>query len=312
MAERVVVTGGAGFIGSHLVDRLLADGFDVTVLDNLSTGLKENLSHVASDVELIVKDIRDIDVCKQVCKNAHWVFHQAALGSVPRSIEDPALTHDINVTGTLNMLQAARDGGVESVVFAASSSAYGDTPTLPKVETMRPMPMSPYAASKLACEAYCSAFAEVYDLNAVSLRYFNIFGPRQRPDGAYAAVIPIFANRTARNQVCTIYGDGGQSRDFTYVANAVEANILAAKASKKAAGAVINVATARRVDLNELYDNIAALTGCKLKPTYEKMRIGDVRDSLADIRLAAELLGYEPLVQLEEGLANTVGTFLDN
>ncbi len=312
MAERVVVTGGAGFIGSHIVDRLLADGFDVVVLDNLSTGLKENLSHVANDIELVVNDIRDIDVCRQVCENARWVFHQAALGSVPRSIEDPALTHDINVTGTLNMLQAARDASVESFVFAASSSAYGDTPTLPKVETMRAMPMSPYAASKLACEAYCGAFASVYDLNAVCLRYFNIFGPRQRPDGAYAAVIPIFANRTAQNQVCTIYGDGGQTRDFTFVANAVEANILAAKASKKASGAVINVATARRVDLNELYDNIAALTGCKLRPAYEKMRIGDVRDSLADIRLAKELLGYEPLVQLEEGLANTIHTFLDS
>ena len=309
MGDRAVVTGGAGFIGSHLVDRLLSEGIDVVVLDDLSTGLESNLEHVRDDIELVVGDIRDDQLCHGVTKGARWVFHQAALGSVPRSVEDPRTTHEVNATGTLNMLMAARDAAVDRFVFAASSAAYGDTPVLPKVETMRPNPMSPYAASKLTCEAYCASFAKVYQLPTVSLRYFNIFGPRQRPDGPYAAVIPLFVDRTKRNVPARIFGDGEQTRDFTFVSNAVEANFLATQAPEGAFGKVLNVATGERISVNTLYRTIAGLTGCALDPEYVPPRAGDVRDSLADISLAKELLGYTPKVDLDAGLAETVAAF---
>ena len=309
MGSRAVVTGGAGFIGSHLVDRLLREGADVVVLDDLSTGLEANLAHVRKDVELVVGDIRDSELCLKVTKGAQWVFHQAALGSVPRSVEDPRTTHEVNATGTLNMLMAAREAGAERFVFAASSAAYGNTPVLPKVETMRPNPLSPYAASKLTGEAYLASFAEVYGLPTVSLRYFNIFGPRQRPDGPYAAVIPLFIDRTKRNVPARIYGDGEQTRDFTFVSNAVGANILATRAPKEAFGKVMNVATAQRISVNTLYYTIAELTGCTLEPEYVPPRAGDVRDSLADISVARELMGYEPTVDLAAGLAETVEAF---
>ena len=306
MGDRAVVTGGAGFIGSHLVDRLLLEGADVVVLDDLSTGLESNLEHVKNDIELVVGDIRDDQLCAKVTNGARWVFHQAALGSVPRSVEDPRTTHEVNATGTLNMLLAARDAGAERFVFAASSAAYGDTPTLPKVETMRPNPMSPYAASKLTCESYCASFAKVYQLPTVSLRYFNIFGPRQRPDGPYAAVIPLFFDRTKRDVPAIIFGDGEQTRDFTFVSNAVEANFLATRAPKEAFGKVLNVATGKRISVNTLYRTIAKLTDCALEPKYLPPRAGDVRDSVADISLAKELLGYTPEVDLATGLAETV------
>jgi nucleoside-diphosphate-sugar epimerase len=299
---RTLVTGGAGFIGSHLVDRLLQDGHEVTVLDDLSTGLEANFEAVRDDIELVVGDIRDPALCREHCRGVDWVFHLAALGSVPRSVEDPITTHEVNITGTLNVLMAARDAGVERVVFSASSAAYGDTEVLPKVEGMAPRPLSPYAVSKIAGEGYCSAFHAVYDLPTVSLRYFNIFGPRQRPDGPYAAVVPKFFDAVTQGQPPTIHGDGGQTRDFTFVSNAVDANLRAAKAGEPAFGRVVNVATGERVSVNRLYRTIAELVGSGLEPLYGPPRPGDVRDSLADVSLAGELLGYEPLVGLEEGL----------
>jgi nucleoside-diphosphate-sugar epimerase len=281
-------------------------GCEVRVLDDLSTGLRENLAHVADDVELVRGDIRDFDCCERVCEGVSWVFHQAALGSVPRSVEDPETTHAVNVTGTVNMLRAARSKGAERFVFAASSAAYGDTVTLPKVETMRPRPLSPYAASKLACEHYLASFNAVYDMATVSLRYFNIFGPRQRPDGPYAAVIPVFFDRLSNGVAPTIFGDGEQTRDFTFVDNAVEANILAATNAKpEAYGQVLNVAVGERISLNLLYREIAALTGCDDDPVYTETRAGDVRDSLADISRIKDLLGYEVTVDLAEGLRRT-------
>lgn len=310
MGDRVLVTGGAGFIGSHLVDRLLADGHHVVVLDDFSTGLERNLAHVANDIEIVVGDIRDAGLCGRVAEGARWVFHQAALGSVPRSIDDPVTTHEVNITGILNMLMAARDGGAERFVFAASSAAYGDTPVLPKVETMPVHPMSPYAASKVAGECYCSVFSAVYGLPTVSLRYFNVFGPRQRPDGPYAAVIPIFIDRTHNGQEVVIFGDGGQTRDFTYVSNAVQANLLAATAPESAWGKVINVATGQRVSVNQLYTEIAKHTGCTLPAIHTEQRIGDVRDSLADVSRAEDLLGFTPGVLLEDGLRETVEWFV--
>jgi nucleoside-diphosphate-sugar epimerase len=307
MTQKTVVTGGAGFIGSHIVDALLAEGHQVVVLDDLSTGLRSNLAHVAGDVELVKNDIRDYDLVERTLAGARWVFHEAALGSVPRSIEDPVTTHDINVTGTLNVLRACVKNDVERYVFAASSSTYGDTPVLPKVETMRPDPMSPYAASKTAGEHYAASFTTVYGLPTVCLRYFNIFGPRQRPDGPYAAVIPLFFDRLRRGVRADIYGDGEQTRDFTFVANAVSANLLAAKSGPAAHGKVFNVATGYRVSINQLYDAIAKLLGKPdLRPVYHEGRIGDVRDSLADISAARELLGYEPSVDLETGLASMI------
>ncbi|MCA9561840.1 MAG: SDR family oxidoreductase [Myxococcales bacterium] len=305
-----IVTGGAGFIGSHIIDALLELGHEVVVLDDLSTGLLSNLDHVKTEVEFVKGDIRDAELCERLVKGVDWVFHQGALGSVPRSIEAPMLTHEVNVTGTLNMLEAARKGGASRFVFAASSSAYGDTPTLPKIETMKPNPLSPYAASKLAAEHYLESYWHIYQLPTIGLRYFNIFGPRQRPDGPYAAVIPLFVDRIRRELPCQIHGDGGQTRDFTYVANAVQANIKAAQSSEPAFGKIFNVATGERISVNTLHAEIAKAVG---KPNavveYVEPRVGDVRDSLADIELARTLLGYEPEVMLSEGLVKTIATF---
>ncbi|MBN1947872.1 MAG: SDR family oxidoreductase [Bradymonadales bacterium] len=302
MTDRSLVTGGAGFIGSHLVDRLVAMGHQVVVLDNLSTGRWENLAQVMGEVELVEGDIRDTELCRKVSRGCRAVFHQAALGSVPRSIEDPATTHEVNATGTVNMLRAAREEGVERFVFASSSSVYGDTPVLPKVESMRPLPLSPYASSKLACEAYCMAFAAVYGLGVVSLRYFNVFGPRQSPQGPYAAVIPRFFERLSEGRPVVIYGDGNQTRDFTFVENAVSANILAAERASEVSGQVFNVATASRVSINTLYREIAALFEVDCPPEYLPARPGDVLHSQADISLAERMLSYQPKVGLQEGL----------
>lgn len=307
---KYLVTGAAGFIGSHIVETLIARGDQVRGLDNFATGHRHNFDGFAHDFEFIEGDIRNADVCAKACDGVDFVLHQAALGSVPRSIEDPLTSHEVNTTGTLNMLIAARDAGAKGFVFAASSSAYGDTPTLPKHEDMPPRPMSPYAVNKATCEQYCKVFADLYGLNTVALRYFNIFGPRQDPNGPYAAVIPRFIQILQSGETPTIHGDGGQTRDFTYVANAVSANLLACENAERARGQVMNVACGERISLNDLYDIIADRMGIDRRPNYGPPRAGDVRDSLADITRARTLLGYEPKVTYQEGLQHTVDWFL--
>ncbi len=306
---RYLVTGCAGFIGSHIVERLLEEGEEVVGLDNFSTGYRHNIEPFIGDFEFVEGDIRDAELCKKVCRGVDHVIHQAALGSVPRSVEDPQTTHEVNATGTLNMLVGARDAEVSSFVFAASSSVYGDTPTLPKVETMPKRPMSPYAVSKATCEDYLSVFAQLYGMNTVGTRYFNIFGPRQDPSGAYAAVIPKFIGILQSGDVPTIHGDGGQTRDFTYVANAVDANLRATRNAEKARGVTMNVACGDRISVNELYQKIASAMGVDREANHSDPRPGDVRDSLADISLAKELIGYEPKVEVDDGLQRTVAWF---
>ena len=306
---RYLGTGCAGFIGSHIVERLLREGHTVRGLDNLSTGHRHNVEPFLPDLEFIEGDIRDLDTCKRACAGMDHVIHQAALGSVPRSVEDPVTTHDVNATGTLNMLVGARDAGADSFVFAASSSVYGDTPTLPKVETMPKRPMSPYAVTKATAEDYLSVFANLYEMNTVGVRYFNIFGPRQDPNGAYAAVIPKFIGILQRGDVPTIHGDGGQTRDFTYVDNAVDANIRATRHAERARGVTMNIACGDRISVNELYQSISKHLGVDRPPNYGPPRAGDVRDSLADISLARELIGYDPDVEVDDGLRRTVAWF---
>ena len=302
---KTVVTGGAGFIGSNLATRLLADGHEVAIVDDLSTGHRANLPAKATFHH---GSILDAALLARVCKGAEVVFHQAALASVPRSIEDPLGTSQVNEMGTLQVLEAARRAGVGKVVFAASSSAYGDTPTLPKDETMASNPLSPYAAAKLAGELHCSVYHAVHGLRTTSLRYFNIYGPRQDPNGAYAAVIPKFILAALAGKPLTIHGDGRQSRDFTFVADAVAANMLAAT-SKKADGQVINVGAGAQTDLNTLANRIIELAGSKSKLVHGPPRAGDVRDSLASLERARKLLGYKPTVALRDGLAQTVEWF---
>jgi UDP-glucose 4-epimerase len=305
MSETHIVTGGAGFIGSHLVERLLRDGHRVRVVDNLSTGRRENLAHLDGDFEFHQVSITDKYRLAPIFAGADTVFHQAALPSVPRSVDDPLTTHDYNVTGTLNVLLAARDAGVRRVVYAASSSAYGDIDGEYKVETMPPRPLSPYGVAKLAGEYYCQAFTEVYDLETVCLRYFNVFGPRQDPSSQYAAVIPLFITAMLDDRPPTIFGDGLQSRDFTYIDNVVHGNLLAAQAPR-AAGQVMNLATGGRVTLLELVDKINCLLGSALKPVHAEARAGDIKHSRAGIARARELLDYEPVVDFDTGLARTV------
>ena len=309
---RYLVTGSAGFIGSHIVERLVREGHEVRGLDNFSTGHRHNVAAFLDDFELVEGDIRDVDTCNRACRGMDHVIHQAALGSVPRSVEDPHTAHAVNATGTLNMLVAARDAGARSFVFAASSSVYGDTPTLPKVETMPKSPMSPYAVTKATCEDYLSVFAELYGLNTVGVRYFNIFGPRQDPNGPYAAVIPKFIRILQAGEAPTIHGDGEQTRDFTYVDNAVDANIRATEHADDAAGVTMNVACGERISINALYFTIAEHLGIERNPDYGPPRVGDVRDSLADITLARRLLGYEPTTDVTEGLRRTVQWFEDH
>ena len=300
-----LVTGGAGFIGSHIVDALLARGDRVRVLDNFSTGRRENLAHVAGDIELIEGDLRDRDAVCRAVRGMEYVLHQAALPSVPRSIKDPLSTHEVNVTGTVNILTAAREAGVRRVVYASSSSVYGDTPELPKREDMPPRPRSPYAVSKLAGEQYCRAFWYSYGLETVCLRYFNIFGPRQDPSSAYAAAIPRFVTALLNGGDIRIFGDGLQTRDFTFVANAVSANLLAA-AAPSAAGTICNIACGERTSLLALVDILQDLTASRASIIREPPRSGDVRDSLADISLARTSFAYAPSVQLPDGLRETV------
>jgi UDP-N-acetylglucosamine/UDP-N-acetyl-alpha-D-glucosaminouronate 4-epimerase len=303
-----LVTGGGGFIGSNLVDRLLADGHEVRVLDNFSSGQRGNLAHLEGELELIEGDLRSYERVHHAVRGCEAVFHQGALPSVPRSVQDPITSNEVNVGGTLNVLLAARDEGVRRVVFASSSSIYGDLPGLPRVETMMAAPMAPYAVSKLAAEQYCRAATTVYGLETVSLRYFNVFGERQDPHSHYAAVIPKFIAAMRDGRPPTIYGTGEQSRDFTHISNVVVANLLAAEAPK-ASGAILNVATGERRTLNELVDTINRLLGTDIEPERTAPRPGDVEHSLADIARAKEVLGYEPTTGFEDGLAATIEAF---
>jgi nucleoside-diphosphate-sugar epimerase len=302
---RILVTGGAGFIGSHVVERMLGLGHRVVVLDNFSTGRRENLAPFVEDVEVVEGDMRSYERVHTAVRGCEVVFHQAALPSVPRSVQDPLTSTEANVTGTLNVLLNARDAGVRRVVFASSSSIYGADPELPKREVQPTLPLSPYAVSKLAGEGYCRSFAHVYGLDCVALRYFNVFGPRQDPLSQYAAVIPNFILACFAGTSPVIHGDGEQSRDFTYVANVIDANVLAMDAPA-VGGKVFNVACGVRVTLNDLLEEIKRLTESSVTPLYTDARAGDLRHSLADISAAAMALGYEPTVDLREGLRRTV------
>jgi UDP-glucose 4-epimerase len=305
----VVVTGGAGFIGSHLVRELLEAGAEVRVLDDFSHGAAENLREVEDRVEVMRGDVRNPADCAKAVRGRAVVFHLAALGSVPRSMEEPGLYNDVNVGGTLNILQTAKGAGVRRVVYSASSSAYGDTPVLPKVETMTPSPKSPYAVTKLVGEYYCRVFSEIYGLSTVSLRYFNVFGPRQNPKSQYAAVIPAFVDALLKGQSPKIYGDGEQTRDFCFVRNVVEANLLAATSTKSLTGEVVNIACGERISLNAMLAHMQTLLGTEIAATYLAARAGDVRDSFANIGAARDLIGYVPKVLFEDGLALTVQAY---
>ncbi|MFH1414733.1 MAG: SDR family oxidoreductase [Elusimicrobiota bacterium] len=306
--NRYLVTGGAGFIGSNIVDELLKQGKEVVVVDNFITGFRENLEHVKGDIELVEGDIRDPGLMQDICKRCDYVLHQAALRSVPRSVDDPASTNDVNITGTLNLLIAARDNGVKRVVYASSSSAYGDTPALPKVETQRPLPISPYAVSKLTGEHYCRAFSRTFGLETVSLRYFNVFGPRQSPESKYAAVIPIFIKQATQDKPLTIHGDGEQSRDFTYVKNVANANILAAKA-ENVSGQLFNIACNNRYSVLDVANEILKNLGKEVPFEHQPSRAGDVRHTQADISKAQGLLGYKVEVDFKEGMKKTVESY---
>ncbi len=299
-----LVTGGAGFIGSHLVETLRARGEQVRIVDSLITGRAENV-RTLSDVEFLHGDLADLEVAKTAVRGADYVLHQAAIPSVPRSVQDPITSNRANIDATLNVLVAARDAGVKRVVYAASSSAYGDAAALPKQEDMATGPLSPYALQKLVGEQYMQMFTALYGLETVSIRYFNVFGPRQDPSSPYSGVISVFVTALLENRGPTIYGDGEQTRDFTYVANVVD-GVLRAAVAPGASGKVINVATGGRISLNDLFRSLARITGRTVQPQYAPGRAGDVRDSQADITRAREVLGYQPLVGLDEGLSRTV------
>jgi nucleoside-diphosphate-sugar epimerase len=305
-----LVTGGAGFIGSHIVAELVRRGERVRVLDNFSTGRWENIAPWLDQIELLEGDLSDLPAVRQAVDGVNYVLHQGALPSVLRSIQDPLTSHAANATGTLNLLVAARDAGVQRVVYASSSSIYGDSPTLPRREDMLPAPKSPYAAAKLFGEHYCRAFSELFGLETVSLRYFNVFGPRQDPTSQYAAVIPLFITALLRSEPVTVHGDGLQSRDFTYVRNNVTANLLAATAPG-VAGQVFNIACGKRYTLLELLDVLSDILGVSVEKVYTQSRPGDVKHSLADVSLAEAQLGYRVSVDFEEGLRQTVVWYRD-
>ncbi|MCH7754316.1 SDR family oxidoreductase [candidate division KSB1 bacterium] len=309
---RYLVTGGAGFIGSNIVEELIRRGDKVSVLDNFSTGRRENIQSFMDDVELIEGDIRSLSTVYRAVDEVDFIIHQAALPSVPRSIADPITTNEVNITGTLNVLIAARDRGVRRVVFASSSSVYGNDPRLPKHEDMRPRPMSPYAISKLAGEVYCSVFDELYDLETVILRYFNIFGPRQDPTSQYSAVIPKFINTMSKNRRVTIFGDGKQSRDFTFVENVVRTNLKACEIENLPKERVFNCACGDRISLDEMVIYLNKIMHKDLNPNFVEPRPGDVRHSFADVSKAVNFLNYSPSVKFEEGLKRTVEWFLAN
>jgi UDP-glucose 4-epimerase len=302
---KALVTGGAGFIGSHLVRALLERGDQVVILDNFSSGRRSNLDELAGEIELVEGDLRSYERVHAAMDGVELVFHEGALPSVPRSVQVPLTTNEVNVSGTLNVLLAARDEAVRRVVFASSSSVYGDADGFPRVETQRPQPLSPYGVAKLAAESYCRAFWQVYGLETVSLRYFNVFGPWQDPHSQYAAVVPRFIARSLEGKPSVIYGDGNQSRDFTYVGNVVAGNLLAASAPN-VAGEVLNVATGGSLTVNELSAAIQDTLGVEIEPVYEPARVGEIEHSAADISRATRLLGYEPLQSVEEGIATTI------
>ena len=303
-----LVTGGAGFIGSHIATALAERGDRVRVLDNLSTGSLENLAHLQGKIEFLPGDVLDRKILEQAVEAAEVVFHQAALASVPRSVEKPLDTHAVCVTGTLNVLEIARHAGVRRVVYAGSSSAYGNQPYMSKRESDPPAPLSPYAAAKLAGESYCQAFTATYGLETVVIRYFNVFGPRQDPQSEYSAVIPIFVTAMLAGRQPTIFGDGRQSRDFTYIDNVVRGNLAAAEASD-AVGRVFNVACGRQFSLLDLVASINNVLGTNIEPKFAEPRPGDVFESLADITAARQVLGYEPVVDFEEGLRRSIAYY---
>jgi len=301
-----LVTGGAGFIGSHIAATLAARGARMRVIDDLSTGHLENIAELGGNVDFIRANLNDADALRRALADVELVFHEAAIPSVPRSVEQPRATHEACVEATFSLLLAARTAGVRRLIYAASSSAYGDQPTLPKVETMAPDPLSPYAVAKLVGEYYCQVFTRAYGLETISLRYFNVFGPRQDPSSPYSGVISLFVSALLGGTPPVIYVDGEQSRDFTYVADVVAANLRAAETTR-GIGQIINVANGERVTLNQLLDTLKRLTGrTDAQAEYREPRVGDVRHSLADITRARELLGYEPQVGLEEGLRKTI------
>lgn len=303
--DKYLITGGAGFIGSHLVEECLNRGYKVRVIDNFLTGKKENINGFRERIEFVEGDIRNFSLCRKVVKGIDYILHQAALPSVPRSIEDPLLTNEINITGTLNLLIASKEAEVKKFVFASSSSVYGDHPALPKRENTEGTPLSPYALSKLVGEKYSQMFSRIYGLSTVILRYFNIFGPRQDPYSQYAAVIPHFINKMINHQQPTIFGDGEQSRDFTYVFNVVEANLLATR-TEGVSGEVINVACGEKTTVNLLVNKINQILKKDIKPVYDSPRPGDIRHSVARICKAKKIIGYQPIVNFDQGLEKTI------
>ncbi|MGD9900798.1 MAG: SDR family oxidoreductase [Calditrichaceae bacterium] len=312
MSERYLITGGAGFIGSNIAEHLVKNGHFVRIFDNFSTGKIQNISGLTDKVEVVNGDIRYLNSVQSAMEDIDYVLHQAAMPSVPRSIETPIESNEVNINGTLNILYAAKERGVKRVVYAASSSAYGESEILPKVETMKPSPLSPYAVNKLTSEYYCSVFNHVYGLETVALRYFNIFGPRQDPNSYYSAVIPKFIKAYLMGESPVIFGDGTQSRDFTYIENVIHANLLACKAPVKAAGKVMNIACGDRITLNQLAEEIKKLLHSNIEPVHGEPRLGDIKHSLADISLAKELIGYEERIDVMTGLKKTVDWFLQN
>jgi UDP-glucose 4-epimerase len=303
-----LVTGAAGFIGSHITETLVKQGDRVKALDNFSTGKRENMAPFLDRIELVEGDLRNLDDVRKAVEGVEIVFHQGALPSVPKSVADPIASNESNISGTLNLLIAARDAGVKRVVYAASSSAYGDSPTLPKEETMKPAPLSPYAIQKYVGELYCRNFFDLFGLETVALRYFNVFGPRQDPTSQYAAVIPKFITALAEGKPPTIYGDGEQSRDFTYIDNVVRANLEAARA-EGTAGEMMNFACGERTTLNEVLRMLQKIMNTSIEAIHTDPRPGDVKHSLADTTRSRKLLGYTPHVSLEEGLKRTVAFF---
>lgn len=309
--ERFLVTGGAGFIGSNICKELISQGCFVRVVDNLLTGKKSNLAGIIDKIDFIEADMGDEPVARDAMKDIDIVLHQGALPSVPRSVDDPALTHQHCVNATFTLLLAARDAKIKRFVYAASSSAYGDTPTSPKVETMPDSPLSPYAVAKLTGEYYCSVFYKVFGLETIALRYFNVFGPQQDPTSQYAAAVPAFVTAILKDKPPTIYGDGEQSRDFSYIDNVVQANLLAARA-KRTEGQTVNIACGQAITVNEIIGMINDIVGKNVKPNYVDSRPGDVKHSLADINLAKKVIGYEPTVYFKQGLQKAIKWYSDN
>ncbi|MCX5635966.1 MAG: SDR family oxidoreductase [Planctomycetota bacterium] len=309
--DKFLVTGGAGFIGSNICRKLVSQGCFVRVIDNLLTGKKSNLADIIDKIEFIEADMGDEQKARSAMKGIDVVLHEGALPSVPKSVDNPAATHKHCVDATFTLLLAARDAGIKRFVYAASSSAYGDTPTLPKIETMATNPLSPYAAAKLFGEYYCSVFYKVWGLETISLRYFNVFGPYQDPTSQYAAAIPAFVSLILKDKSPTIYGDGEQSRDFTYIDTVVDANLLAARV-KRTAGEVINIACGQAVTINQIIGMINKLVGKNVKPIYAPSRAGDVKHSLADITLARKTIGFNPAISFHQGLEKAIGWYRDN